>query len=612
MSPVKLGMLVAYLAAVGGLGYHLQTDVAESIESGINDEIQDALPNGTRHGAEVKVSGRDIEVSGLLHDSHERDALVAALEGMGGQRVVRVAAVRYLPVAITYRAELKVQNDTVSLQTVLPDELAAAQMRGTLGDEVAMDYSLASGLPDADWPAVLTKAVALSAHLESGAITLTDRQLTVMGLARTREAASKIAAYGTALPAGYGFSIEELQVPPLFAISLNKPAGAPVSISGKLPKGTDLVAFLDKFRGASSQEITLGRDLEVTADGNSDVILAELTRIAPFLDDLKAYSLTMEQEKGLELAGTAKPNVDLERFDAQRQSLGFQAANIDVPEQFDIEFRLDARIGAELIGTAPEGFDPTKVAETLGLPTIKRDNLDIGARGDSVVLTDQISRLKPVLQDVETMVLGLEGEESEAAPKAEISAETLPNVDPARISDLLGSLFDLATKPQVAVTKTKYSNGQIRVNGITGIKERYFDGFWMPLLEVAAASAQNCRNVTDSVLRKNQIAFASGEASLDPSARVAINRLAGVVSSCFEQTDLNLELAGHTDNQGDQQANMLLSILRVNAVRDALVARGLALARILTVGYGETQPIADNGTPEGRRANRRTEFSWLD
>ena len=62
----------------------------------------------------------------------------------------------------------------------------------------------------------------------------------------------------------------------------------------------------------------------------------------------------------------------------------------------------------------------------------------------------------------------------------------------------------------------------------------------------------------------------------------------------------------------DASTNMLLSIRRVNSVRDALVARGIALARILTVGYGETKPIADNATSEGRRKNRRTEFSWLD
>ena len=475
-----------------------------------------------------------------------------------------------------------------------------------------MDYSLASGMPDAEWPDVLTKAVALGDQLETGSIVLSDRVLTLRGQARTRDAETEITAFQNSLPDGYSLESGELEIPPTYSISLIKPADDLVTVAGQLPKGTNLVEFLSQFRAASQQEATLSDELEVRADGDPDVVLAELIRIAPFLQDLKAYTLTMEQDGGLVLAGTAKSNVDLKEFDAKRRRFGFQAASIDVPEQYDIEFRLDARTGAELAGTAPEGFDPAKVAENLGLPEINLDNLDIGARGDSLVLTDQISSLKPVLQDVETLTVGLEGEEGKAAPKAEVAAETLPNVDPARVSALLGNLFELISEPEVAVTKTTYTNGQIRVNGITGIKERYFDGYWMPLLAVTAASAGNCRKVTDSILKKDQIAFASGKADLDPSARIVINRLAGVVSSCFDQTDLNVELAGHTDNQGEAHANMLLSILRVNAVRDALVDRGIELARILTVGYGETEPVADNTTPEGRRVNRRTEFSWLE
>ena len=91
-----------------------------------------------------------------------------------------------------------------------------------------------------------------------------------------------------------------------------------------------------------------------------------------------------------------------------------------------------------------------------------------------------------------------------------------------------------------------------------------------------------------------------------------INRLAGVIISCFDQTPLKVELSGHTDSQGFDADNLLLSIERVNTVRDALATRGVDLLRMLAVGYGETQPIADNETAEGRRANRRTEFEWLN
>ncbi len=69
-----------------------------------------------------------------------------------------------------------------------------------------------------------------------------------------------------------------------------------------------------------------------------------------------------------------------------------------------------------------------------------------------------------------------------------------------------------------------------------------------------------------------------------------------------------VRLIGHTDSQGDDEANRRLSQRRAQAVRDWLVRnRGLPAARTLVEGRGEDQPIASNDTPEGRRANRRVE-----
>ncbi len=71
-------------------------------------------------------------------------------------------------------------------------------------------------------------------------------------------------------------------------------------------------------------------------------------------------------------------------------------------------------------------------------------------------------------------------------------------------------------------------------------------------------------------------------------------------------------IGGHTDAQGDDAMNYKLSVGRARAVRDALLARGLQPNRLMAIGYGETQPVADNATPEGRAKNRRTTFVWLD
>ena len=75
---------------------------------------------------------------------------------------------------------------------------------------------------------------------------------------------------------------------------------------------------------------------------------------------------------------------------------------------------------------------------------------------------------------------------------------------------------------------------------------------------------------------------------------------------------VRIEIAGHTDNQGDEKSNQTLSQKRSETVRNYLISKGIDPARIVAKGYGESKPIADNGTEEGRQKNRRTEVHMLD
>jgi OOP family OmpA-OmpF porin len=70
-----------------------------------------------------------------------------------------------------------------------------------------------------------------------------------------------------------------------------------------------------------------------------------------------------------------------------------------------------------------------------------------------------------------------------------------------------------------------------------------------------------------------------------------------------------IEIAGHTDSTGGTEFNQELSLQRAQAVRAALVERGVDPARLRAVGYGESRPIADNDTEEGRTRNRRVELA---
>ncbi|WP_157976548.1 OmpA family protein [Parahaliea mediterranea] len=99
--------------------------------------------------------------------------------------------------------------------------------------------------------------------------------------------------------------------------------------------------------------------------------------------------------------------------------------------------------------------------------------------------------------------------------------------------------------------------------------------------------------------------FDTGSSRLSPAVHRTLDTLAGVL----REYDQSLVLvAGHSDNQGDAAFNLRLSRERAMAVGRYLNAQGVQAQRIVVRGFGDSQPVADNNTPEGRSANRRIEL----
>jgi outer membrane protein OmpA-like peptidoglycan-associated protein len=111
------------------------------------------------------------------------------------------------------------------------------------------------------------------------------------------------------------------------------------------------------------------------------------------------------------------------------------------------------------------------------------------------------------------------------------------------------------------------------------------------------------------VLTLGDVLFDTGQASLKPGAVTTIDRLAQFMRDYPERT---VRIEGHTDSMGSDETNQQLSEQRAMAVRDALVARNVDAARIVTIGYGEARPIAGNDTAGGRQQNRRIEVVVSD
>jgi outer membrane protein OmpA-like peptidoglycan-associated protein len=100
------------------------------------------------------------------------------------------------------------------------------------------------------------------------------------------------------------------------------------------------------------------------------------------------------------------------------------------------------------------------------------------------------------------------------------------------------------------------------------------------------------------------VLFASGKSQLLPASR----RRLGEVAKALKEDKRSLLIVGHTDASGSDELNRKLSEDRAKAVRTYLVSQGIETDRIRAEGMGETQPIADNTSPEGRANNRRVEI----
>jgi OmpA-OmpF porin, OOP family len=101
------------------------------------------------------------------------------------------------------------------------------------------------------------------------------------------------------------------------------------------------------------------------------------------------------------------------------------------------------------------------------------------------------------------------------------------------------------------------------------------------------------------------INFESGKSTIKKESEKQVDLIADALKQAKE---LKLEVAGHTDSQGEGKANLKLSQERARAVVAALTARGVAAARLTAAGYGQDKPVADNRTEEGRARNRRVEL----
>ncbi|MGQ0457255.1 MAG: OmpA family protein [Hyphomicrobium sp.] len=114
-----------------------------------------------------------------------------------------------------------------------------------------------------------------------------------------------------------------------------------------------------------------------------------------------------------------------------------------------------------------------------------------------------------------------------------------------------------------------------------------------------------CRDSLNAEALIGKLTFAIGQWDVLPKSYAALDKIAQVAKDCG---DLVIEIGGHTDNQGNSESNVTISQLRAQSILRYLTRAGVDAAKLKAVGHGDSNPVADNATAEGRKKNRRVEF----
>jgi cytochrome c oxidase subunit 2 len=126
--------------------------------------------------------------------------------------------------------------------------------------------------------------------------------------------------------------------------------------------------------------------------------------------------------------------------------------------------------------------------------------------------------------------------------------------------------------------------------------------------DTSVEKALSSEKAEEKIIRLNYIYYETGSATLTNLSKYELDNL---IAALNKYPNMTIEVAGHTDSEGDDASNMALSQARAKSVTDYLSANKISTIRMRPRGYGETKPVDANDTEEGRAKNRRTEFQIL-
>lgn len=382
-----------------------------------------------------------------------------------------------------------------------------------------------------------------------------------------------------------------------FGATQNLPMGEDPALLADVEAAKAQLETLRAERDAMDGTVAQMKEKLERAESSSMTFLAKNAELAAANADLALTVSTLENATGTAKEGEEALKTMLQTAHAKVETLGIQLADLSDEKvaligknaELSNEITLLASANADLTGEnsillAAKAVAAGRIAE-LEAVSSNVAPADAGALADLQGRFDQqVASLSQAESQVTDLTQSLSAQKQNTAEMERQLSDYETELD--RLVARVGVLAESLSERDTAIADLK-SNPAIGV-------------------EVMLA---NCQEQTDAVLSGSPIRFDRGSTNIAAGSIASLEEIANIAATCVTE-NLSLEIEGHTDGVGGDASNLLLSTSRANAVYAFLEEKSVPADAMRSVGFGESEPIADNDTSEGQAQNRRIIFDW--
>lgn len=587
----RVTLTLLALATAGAASWEVATRIAAEIESRTRTQARAALTAEGQDWAQVTTDGLSVRLTGTAPDEVERFRALSAVTSLIDDRRIddrMTVAERAMLEPPDFTLELMRQGQTVSMIGLLPartDREALAERLSRSETEVTDLTSTAAFPAPADWRQALDFGLRATEILEQGTVSVTPGTVRIAANAASPDEKARIEAeLADASPEGLDVRS---------TISAPLPVIAPYHL--RLSREGDAAVLEDcAAETAEASERILAAAVEAGADADS--LECELGIGAPpGWDEAVMAAIGATGDGTLDILDTAVRITLPATTSDDDLTATDEALKAALPATFSLNLQRaesapdagPARFTAEIGTTAPAIISGVIPDDTMRQTVQSLARAQLGPIEGELKLDPGVPEGWPlrVLAGLDAMGVVDRGQLS-------VTQQLI------QVTGVSGDQF--ATEKAIAALATRLGAGADYELAIA------YDRKLDPQIE--QPDGIGCVDRLNTVMLESEIGFEPGGARIAGDIAPVLQEMRPIMEDC---ADFQIEIAGHTDAQGGEDSNMRLSLGRAEAVLTAMQEAELPVQNMVAQGYGETRPIAENDTQEGREANRRIEMTLL-